>query len=135
MAESANNQLVGSPKRSVISLNRLSLILNLGVTDNERRVPQEVWIDYKIYFSGIPNACESDKVSDTICYHEIAEITKNYCKNKEFRLLESLCYQLYQQIRGHIDAKVGLWVRVKKCKPPIDDLLGTTSFELADNDL
>ncbi len=117
---------------SIISLNHLMLKVNLGVTEEERKIPQDVKLDFKIYLKDAPKACESDDINDTICYHEVTKIVEKFCHNQEFKLLEYMCFNLHKKIKKIFNKNVRLWIRVEKCKPPIDNLLGTTSFEYSD---
>lgn len=117
---------------SVVSLNDLLLKVNLGVADNEMNTPQDVLVSFKLFFKDIPTACESDNIDEAICYYEISKLIKNYCEGKSFRLLEYLCFQLYKEIKSTIGNSAKLWIRVDKCKPPVEDLKGTTSFEYGD---
>ena len=117
---------------SIISLNNLILSVNLGVTEDERKTPQKISVSFKFYMKGIPKSCETDNIEDTVCYAEMAELVKQHCSKKDFKLLEYLCYFLYEEIRKKIDPEVKIWVGVEKCDPPIEGLVGSTSFEYTD---
>ncbi len=123
---------MNSGYNSVISLDDLLLKINLGVTDEEMNVPQDVKVSFKIYFKEPPLACSTDNVNDTVCYYKIACIIEEYCNNNKFRLLEYLCMQLHEAVREVVEKDIKIWIRVDKCRPPIKNLLGTTSFEYSD---
>ncbi len=117
---------------SVISLNDLRVYINLGVGEDERKNVQEVNISFQFLSKEQPRGCITDDINDTVCYHKISETIKNYCGNKEFKLLEFLCNGLYNEIKKITPPAMKIWVKVEKCKPPIDNLIGATSFEYTD---
>jgi dihydroneopterin aldolase len=117
---------------SVLSLSELNLPINLGITDDEMRNKQEVSISFKFFFKDKPLGCKTDNIKDTVCYHEISNLVKEYCENKEFRLLEYICYGLYNKIKAAIPPNIKIWIRIEKCNPPIEQLVGSTSFEYTD---
>ena len=116
----------------IISVNSFKVSVNLGASQEERKLPQDVLISIKLYFNEAPKACFSDELEDTICYFKICETIKKYCADKEFKLLEYLNFSLYKQIRNNIDDNIKIWIKTEKAKPPIENLIGTTSFEYSD---
>jgi len=117
---------------STLSLNDLQLEVNLGAGKQERSVKQNILVSFKIFFPKKPKACDNDNVEDTICYFKLSQIIEDYCRNREFHLLEYLCVRLHEQLRSNMKESARLWVRVDKCKPPIENIKGTTSFEYSD---
>lgn len=117
---------------SVITLSKLKLNIKLGVGAEERSVPQEVDISFKFFSRNAFKGCETDDIKDTVCYYEISEIVKEHCGGGEFRLLEYLCHGLYKKVREKISPEIKIWVLVEKCRPPIENLEGVTSFEYSD---
>lgn len=117
---------------SVISLNDLLIKVNLGVTEEERKKLQDIKISFKLFFNSLPKACESDDLNDTVCYHKISNIAHEHCKSNSVHLLEHLCYEIYKKVRKEIDGGAKIWIKVEKCNPPIEGLVGSTSFEYSD---
>ncbi|MCE3231965.1 MAG: FolB domain protein [Rickettsiaceae bacterium] len=117
---------------SVISLNDLLLKVNLGVTEEERNVKQDIKISFKLFFKNPPKACESDSLEETICYHDISRIVDQHCHESKVKLLEYLCFQLHKEVRKIVSEDIKIWIKVEKCNPPIEGLIGTTSFEYSD---
>ncbi len=133
MKHSVNSiTLLPSGFSSVISLNDLRVYINLGVGEDERKNPQEVNISFRFFSKQPPNGFVTDDIKDTVCYHEISNAIKNYCEKKEFKLLEYLCNGLYKEVRATIPYTMRIWVKAEKCNPPIDNLMGSTSFEYTD---
>jgi dihydroneopterin aldolase len=117
---------------SVISLNDFHAKVNIGVTEKERNTVQDIKISFKLFFKVPPFACETDDLNDTVCYHKISGIVAEYCKANKVKLLEYFCMQLHKQVRQVVDSSIKIWIKVEKCNPPIEGLVGTTSFEYCD---
>jgi FolB domain-containing protein len=117
---------------AVLALDRLHLKLYLGVSDAERRVPQSVHIYLKIFFKQLPSSCLNDKLDDTICYDKLVQEIKAFCNNREFKLLEFLCFQLHNCLRQTINPDYKLWLKIEKCAPPIPEVEGPSSFAYGD---
>jgi len=117
---------------AILALDRLHLMLSLGVTEEERKVPQSVHLYLRVFFPTLPPSCLNDKLDDTICYDKIVQQVQEYCRNKEFRLLEYVCFQLHTHLRSSIDPSIKLWLKIVKCNPPIKDMEGPTSFSYGD---
>ena len=113
---------------ATLTLDKLQLDLHIGAGEEERRTTQKIWVHLVFVFPLPPKACQSDKLEDTVCYHDICIKIKNYCHNKSFKLIESLAYQLYVVLREDIDPTVTLSLTVEKCNPPIEGLVGSTRF-------
>ena len=117
---------------SVISLDELLLKVHLGITEKEQSVPQDVKISFKFFYKDFPAGCNTDNIADTVCYNKTADIVTSYCKNNKVKLLEYLCLELHKKIRKILPDNVVLWIKVEKCHPPIEGMLGGASFEYAD---
>jgi len=117
---------------SVISLNDLRVYIRLGVGEDERKNPQEVNISFKFFSKEPPKGCITDDINDTVCYYGVSSIINNYCNNREFKLLEYLCNSLCREVRESVPDNIKIWVKAEKCKPPIENLMGSTSFEYTD---
>jgi dihydroneopterin aldolase len=117
---------------SIVSLNDLLLKVNIGETKKERDIQQDKKIRFKLFYKNYPEGCITDEITETDCYHKIAEISSNYCHNNNVRLLEYLCFGLHKKIREVVASDVKIWVKIEKCNPPIAGMLGGTSFEYAD---
>jgi FolB domain-containing protein len=100
---------------SVISLSDLGLAVNLGVTDDERDVKQNINISFKFFFKAVPEGFKTDEINDTICYHQISEIVRKFCNNGKFKLLEYMCNGLYEEVRKSAPSDVKIWIRIEKC--------------------
>ena len=117
---------------SVISLNDLLLKVHIGITEGEQNIPQDVNISFKFFYKDFPAGCNSDNITDTICYNKTANIVTSYCKNNKVKLLEYLCFELHKEVRKTVPDNVVVWIKVEKCDPPIEGMTGGASFEYAD---
>ncbi|MHC0449317.1 MAG: dihydroneopterin aldolase [Candidatus Lariskella arthropodorum] len=114
---------------SSIEISDFSIAINIGVSDSERLVPQEVLVDYTVHFQGVPHGCISDNMSDSICYAEILNCIKNFSENRSFMLIEHYSFALFECLRQDCSIKEATLV-VKK-KPQVPGLKGYASFRIS----
>lgn len=117
---------------AILALDKLHLKLSLGVGAQERALPQSVYMYIKIFFPKLPLSCSNDKLDDTICYDKIVQHIKEFCHNKEFKLLEYACFQIHSRLREMIASDIKLWLKIEKCETPIAELEGPSSFSYGD---
>lgn len=117
---------------NVLALNDLRLKVYLGVPDAERAELQEISISFRVYYKSLPKACKTDSPYGMTCYFELAESIKGLCDAKEFNTLEYLAYFLYESLKKEMDETIKFRICVEKCNPPVEGVLGTTSFECGD---
>lgn len=118
------------PKHNQIKLNNLSLNLHLGWPEEERQEKQEVSVDIILKFSTMPPGCETDDLTDTICYDHLTKTITQHCQVKSYKLIEHLAYDIYQQIKllhTNIDCQVAIHKQ-----PLIANLLGGARFICGD---
>lgn len=117
---------------SWIEIHRLRFSLFLGCFEEERSELQDVEISIKVGLPKLPQACLTDEIENTVCYDKICSgILKNFEK-KEFKLIESLGYQIYQFTRNLLPNDIKLQISVHKIKTPIESLKGGASFILGE---
>ncbi|MCP3679207.1 MAG: dihydroneopterin aldolase [Gammaproteobacteria bacterium] len=117
-------------KQSYLTLAPLTLTVHLGHLAVERKTAQTVTADIKIKLATIPNACHSDDLADTLCYHQLTLVLENCCQQRQFRLIEALTQQLYDEIRNFSPLIAMLSVTVTK-NPPLENLQ-RCAFTLSD---
>ncbi len=117
---------------ATLQLEKIQLDVHLGVTDEERSIPQQVFIFLTIFFPTIPQACINDALEDTVCYHRLCTAIQDYCAGKSFKLIEYLGYQLFTLIRPIIPETAKIHITVEKCNPPIEYLRGSAIFTYSD---
>lgn len=72
-----------------ISIDNLRLKCRVGITNEERREPQEIVVDTSLTVN-LERAGGSDDLNDTVDYMEIMQRVSQFVSNREFKLLESL---------------------------------------------
>lgn len=111
--------------KSQLIIEKLSLHVKLGHTPEERQLPQKVYIQIKLEFDHLPDACISDNLIHTLCYASLAEDLQQFCDHQSFKLIEALAYQLYQflkiKLTEKLNAKVNIFLSVTK-NPPLTHL-------------
>ena len=113
---------------ALFTLSDLRLSLSIGLTEEERSALQPIRFDVKITYVTPPQACQTDEIDDTICYHTMVNNIEAFCSKRVYKLLESLCYELFQHLKHTIKEDVKLWIRVEKCEPPVNNV-SHVSFE------
>jgi len=84
----------------------------IGIHKRERHLPQTVSIDLE---NGLPgqDVFESDKVSDTIDYEQVALKIRSLAASGHFRLVETLADRIARLLIGDFGAP---WVKVSAAK-------------------
>lgn len=120
------------PKFHVLRLDALALQVRLGVTKEERAIPQEVRVTVELRFPEAPLAMNTDKLEDTIDYGDLAEAIRSRCEGPGFHLIEKMSQEIYAMIRAQLlaAAEVGVWVH--KVRPPVEGLTGGSRFYCGD---
>ncbi len=116
----------------ITSLEELQLNIHLGVSAKERQQPQLVKISFYLYQPTLPNVTLDDNADDYLCYNKIAQILQEYCINKEFRVIEFLCYQIHQLIKKSVPMEVKVRVVLEKCKPDMNFTVSSAKCEYSD---
>ena len=117
---------------AVLEFRGARLDVRLGCSAEERAAPQPVDLDLALRFRGLPPACASDRLEDTVCYAELIEAARKLCAGREFALVERLAHELFTHLRPLVRADAELWLRATKLRPPVEGLAGGVAFSLGD---
>ena len=112
-----------------LTLNQISLLVHLGWGEEEREVPQKIWVDISIQFSSLPVGCQTDELSDTVCYATLAKSLKKFCENRSFKLIEHLTHEIYTMVKKEVHS---LPISVTLTKFPPTKNLHHCTFTLKD---
>ena len=126
------NSLENNPQyASFLSINKLVQKVRLGISKEERSIPQEISLDLRLY---LPNALSSfnDDNGEYVCYNNISEKVVALCKAKEYRLIEFLGLEIYRMIRTETKSEIKIWLTLNKTKILLDYVEGGTSFTYTD---
>lgn len=121
-----------SPRQVSLRLSRLRVPVRLGCTADERANAQPVEFGIELRFERIPAGCTSDRLEDTFCYATLARAIAGVCERREFTLVESLGYEVYERLRGELPSSVLLKVEANKVNAPVPGLQGGAIFCLSD---
>ena len=109
------------------------LAVRLGCTLEERRLPQEVDLDFTIRFAEAPPGCRTDRLEDTVCYARLVEAARAHVEAREFALMERLSEELHGLFKKGLPPHATLSLRVTKVHPPVPKILGGVSFSYGDS--
>lgn len=90
--------------------------MRIGVTKEERVMPQDITWDVEVVMQNTPLACGTDNINDTICYDKVAEKIHVLVNQREFHLIEHACYAVYQGLKSMIKEQQ-LCVTITKHNP------------------
>lgn len=120
---------------ATLEIKKLILELNIGVEQEERNKLQDIEFNITINFAQPPKACTSNQINDTICYADLVEKIKIFCSNHSFKLIEHLCFKLYEYLtKDCLSLKDTLILQVCK-NPPIENVKGKCCFTIKDSNL
>ncbi len=119
------------PATSRLKLNQLQVPVHIGVNQEERDLPQTVSFDIEVAFATRPSACESDSISETVCYDQISKVIFGICQAQNYALLEYLTEKAFNAISEILLPDSQLRVQTTKVSPPIQGLQGGASFEMS----
>jgi FolB domain-containing protein len=105
-----------------IFLDNLRLKCRIGVTDEERRAPQEVIIDIGLIIN-LKRAGTSDNLDDTVNYREALQQVSQFVSTNEFRLIEALAERLASLVLETPSVE-RVSVRVRKAKYSSEPSIG-----------
>ncbi len=117
---------------SVLRVHDLSLNVNLGVRAEERAVPQEVRVSLELRFASPPMAEQTDELADAICYSALCKHLRRVASAKEYGLIEHLAAASLEVLQTHLEGRATIALKLQKVRPPIEGLLGGTSYTTGD---
>lgn len=117
------------------TVGRLQLAVHMGWEAPERRKPQPVDVDIRLYFPKAP-ACTLDDNGSFIDYDGLCNGIHKLVETREFRLIEFMATYLLGHIRSYVDATgnhdVKIWLCLTKASPPVPHLMGGAGFVTSD---
>jgi len=115
-----------------LKVHNLRMEVRLGCSAEERQTPQAVEWNLQLFWKNLPMACESDSLSDTICYDELTKTIAAVCSSGEYKLIEHLAFKALQSIRPQLKSLARVFIAVRKLQPPISTPNDGTSFEIVE---
>lgn len=118
-----------------LSINDLRLWASLGNSLEEQANLQPISLYIQLSFITKPLACITDNLNDGVCYAKIVELVRNILQIKVFNLLEHLTSYLHTEIQQYLEKifpNIELKIIVNKLSPPVANIFGGVTFELAE---
>lgn len=117
------------------AIGRLQLAVHMGWEVPERRKPQPVDVDIRLYFPSEP-ACMTNDNGPFIDYDGLCNGIHTIAASQEFRLIEYMANVVFKHVRDYVDAtgnaEVRIWLSLTKAAPPVPHLMGGAAFVLSD---
>src|SRR5687767_5758580 len=95
---------------------------HLGVTQEERQIPQPIAVDLKMDYAPalFTAAAATDDLAQAVDYAKVAERVVEIGQSQPFHLIETLADQLISMVFAEFPiSRISLWVR--KIAPPLKD--------------
>ncbi len=115
-----------------LELQDLRFKILIGCNEDEKIFQQDIQIYIKISFTSTPLGCQTDILSDTLCYDKITRVIREVCNQKHHQLIEHLGWQIYKKIKQDYNYKIT--IKINKLNPPIPELKGGAIFTIEDNE-
>lgn len=88
----------------------------LGVYDHEQRAPRRIGVEVELFVPVTEPAAREDRLSGTVNYEAVTEVINRTVASRRFKLVESLCSSLLEEI-ARLPGLRGLRVAVTKPHP------------------
>lgn len=95
-----------------IIIKNACFLCNAGVSQEERRKKQEIFIDIELFLD-IKKVSQTDDINKAINYSTIHNSIKNLIENKEYKLIEAIAEDIAKNILENFAISEVL-VRIKK---------------------
>jgi dihydroneopterin aldolase len=113
-----------------LKIKSIETLVSLGLHDFEHESLQKVLWEIKIYY--LSNPSFNDNIEEFISYVDIADALEEVCKKKQYKLIETLCYEAYQKLKSFIHHQIS--VSVAKEKIPDSRIDGSARFIITDKE-
>ena len=95
------------------TLPEIPVKIHLGVSEEERATPQEIFIELR-WQADTSKVETSDDINDAINYFEVREWTMHWSKGKSFATIEKCLYHFAKEINKKFDNLDDLHVALTK---------------------
>jgi len=110
-----------------IALKGVEVFAKIGVTQEERQIGRKFLVDVKIKYP-LKKASQSDDFKDTFDYGIIAEVIHTQFR-REFRLLETACRAIGEELLQHDSGIKQMEIRIQKLSPFIHGNVESSGVE------
>ncbi|MEK7747677.1 MAG: dihydroneopterin aldolase [Nitrospirota bacterium] len=109
-----------------IGIYQIAFDAHIGTTQEERAIPQPLMVDIEL--TGAINTV-SDRLEDNIDYDLICRKIIDLGQTTSVNLIETLTEKIAQKVLEDRNVE-SIFVRVKKCNPPLKEIQGGFSVEI-----
>lgn len=102
---------MNTPLATHLYIEGLRVELSLGVTEEERKKPQQIEIDVQLFFPKTPLACLSDEPRDALPYAKCIDLIQAAAHKKPFQLLEHLVYEIHSSLKKELPIYLEILVK------------------------
>ncbi len=117
-------------RRAQLVLDRLCFSAFVGWTEEERAAPQSIFVSLKIDLKGVPNACRSDVLEETICYGKIVSDLDRILSGSTYKLLEHIAAIVESSLEQYHPLVSKYEIIVEKENVPIPVSYSAVKFRL-----
>jgi dihydroneopterin aldolase len=110
-----------------IAIYQIAFDAHIGTTEEERAIPQSLLVDIEL--TGAINTV-SDRLEDNMDYDRISRQVVDLGRVCRVNLIETLTEKIAQKALED-PLVISVWVRVKKCHPPLKEICGGFFVEIS----
>ena len=110
-------KIVDNQPRRILEIGDICLYVHLGCSESEQALPQKISVSVKMCCDQFRKAEETDFLDDAICYVKAAETVERIALQKSYHLIESLCSDVYKELKKTF-SNTKMSVSVFKNQPP-----------------
>jgi 7,8-dihydroneopterin aldolase/epimerase/oxygenase len=111
-----------------IFISGIDCVTAIGVTTEERTIPQRLSIDIEFGIDN-PRAAQTDSIRDTIDYSNVAGAVAGVCGGREYHLIETVAEKIAERLLADF-ATPQVRVLVRKHSPVLQPRVNYVSVEI-----
>jgi 7,8-dihydroneopterin aldolase/epimerase/oxygenase len=115
--------------QGIIGIEHYKIRCIVGVYPKERQALQEIYLDLRVRFD-MARCSESQQLSDTLDWKELAQICSNLAQTRHYQLIENFAHEALEALLQK-EAITWAWVKVKKPKALSEALYTYVEIERA----
>ncbi len=108
------------------------LSVHLGITEQERVIPQEVRLTIDILFLEPVGSCVTDSIENTVCYDKLTTEIRTYIGTNHYKTIEYLSKKIFDLTKKQIPQSNKTLIHIHKVNPPMPHIVGGTHFTYGD---
>jgi dihydroneopterin aldolase len=111
-----------------ILISAIDCVAAIGVTPEERTVPQRLSIDLEL-FTDTRRAAATDALADAVDYDKVAQTVAAVCREQPYHLVETVAERIAERVRAGFPIP-RLRVLVRKISPIAEPRVSHVSVEI-----